>query len=98
MSSSKNKDLLEAIRKFQSCPYVHEMTCGNDSRHETLKGIEIRGKVVLICPDCDYVQNHVPDFVWGASDHVDAMEKFANMTPSDYNKLYEGEFITKDKE
>ena len=63
-----NQDVLEAIRKFQSCPFVHEMTCGNDSSHESLKGIEIKGKVVLICPDCEYVQNWIPTFIWLAED------------------------------
>jgi hypothetical protein len=70
-----NQQLLEAIRKYQSCPFVHELTCGNDSQnHESLKGIEVKGKVILICPDCDYVQNWIPDFVWLADDIEKAQE------------------------
>ena len=76
-----NKELLEAIKKYQSCPFVHELTCGNDSGHASLKGIEIKGKVVLICPDCDYIQTHVPDFIWQAEDIEKAME-------TDFNELY----------
>ena len=69
-----NKELLEAIRKYQSCPFVHELTCGNDSGHASLKGIEIQGKVVLICPDCEYRQDHVPSFVWLAEDIEKSIE------------------------
>jgi len=70
-----NKELLEAIKKYQSCPYVHELTCGNDSGHSPLKGIEVRGTVMLICPDCDYMQGHVPSVVWSAEDIEIAMKK-----------------------
>jgi hypothetical protein len=70
-----NQDLLNAIKKYQSCPFVHELTCANDSQnHEPLKGIEIKGRVVLICPDCEYTQTHIPKIVWTATDIEDAME------------------------
>ena len=68
---TENQKLLEAIKKYQSCPYVHELTCGNNSGHGSLKGIEIKGQVVLICPDCDYQQDWIPNVVW----HAEAMEE-----------------------
>ena len=81
MSDITNRDLLEAIKKYQSCPFVHELTCGNDSRHEPLKGIEVKGDVILICPTCDYQQKHIPDFIWLAEDIEKSME-------ADYNEIY----------
>lgn len=52
--------LLERIRKWQEEPVFHELTCGNDSRHELLKPVIEESKVVLICPTCDYKQVHIP--------------------------------------
>lgn len=70
-----NQDLLEAIKKYQSCPFVHPLTCGNDSQtHGLLKGIEIKGKVILICPDCEYKQDWIPDFIWLAENIDKAVE------------------------
>ena len=69
-----NTKLLNAIRKYQSCPFVHPLTCGNNSEHENLKGIEIKGKVILICPDCEYKQEWIPDFVWLAEEIENSME------------------------
>lgn len=51
------------ILKWQSCGFVHPLTCGKNSEH-ILKPKEKDGDVILICPDCDYVQNHVPDVVY----------------------------------
>ena len=65
-----NKDILEAIRKYQECGTVHPLTCGNDSMHRNLEGKEINDKVVLICLDCDYIQTYIPTFVLSASDLV----------------------------
>ena len=76
-----NQELLDAIKKYQSCPFVHPLTCGNDSGHDLLKGIVIRDKVVLICPDCEYTQTHIPNFIWQAEDIEKAMEM-------DFNELY----------
>lgn len=39
---------------------VHPLTCGNDSNHTVLFPYFNGEKVVLRCPDCDYVQNHLP--------------------------------------
>lgn len=54
--------VLKRIRLYQENPLFHELTCGNDSNHGTLKGEMIKDKVVLVCPDCDYVQDYIPNF------------------------------------
>lgn len=72
---TENEELLEAIRKYQSCPYVHELTCGNDSSHSSLIGVVIQDTVMLQCPDCDYLQGHVPGVVWSTVDIEIAMKK-----------------------
>lgn len=78
-----NRDWLRAIKRYQSCPFVHPLTCGNDSQnHRLLKGVEIRGRVVLVCPDCDYRQENVPSYVFQA-EHIDNVMEF------EFKELYD---------
>ncbi len=69
--------LLDAIEAWQGNPNVHELTCGSDGcDHVKLEGkivatadhINASGqegsKVFLACPECDYTQEHVPDFIY----------------------------------
>lgn len=58
-----NDETLLAIAAWQAHPYVHPLTCGNDSRHNNLRGEKRDGLVVLVCPDCDYVQRWIPECV-----------------------------------
>lgn len=54
--------ILERIRKYQEEPVFHELTCGNDSRHAVLKALlTFERGIILVCPDCDYIQTHIPD-------------------------------------
>lgn len=48
-----------AITRWQEAGYVHELTCGNDSRHRAL----VAENAGLRCLDCDYTQNWVPEIV-----------------------------------
>jgi hypothetical protein len=59
-----NREKVDKIKKYQDCPFVHPLTCGNDSNHSNLKGIILKGEVVLFCPDCDYRQEWVPEIVY----------------------------------
>jgi len=53
---------LDAIKWFQTRGYMHEMTCGNDSKHPHLKGrINAERVVELYCEKCDYIQNYIPE-------------------------------------
>jgi hypothetical protein len=70
-----NEDIIKAIEKHQKCPYLHPLTCGKDSRHQVLVAVEENGKVVLKCPDCDYVQPGVPSCVMEIAPYVDEIEK-----------------------
>jgi len=58
-----NKEKIEQIKKWQMYEHFHPLTCGNDSNHEILKPIEIEGKVILVCPQCDYKQHKIPSVV-----------------------------------
>ena len=60
---SGNTEIMVKIREWQNCPYVHQMTCGNDSTHGLLEPVDRDGDVILICPDCDYEQDWIPDVV-----------------------------------
>lgn len=60
-----NKTILKALDWFQNRAFVHPLTCGLDSTHRILVGGETEeGKLYMECPDCDYMQFWVPDFVW----------------------------------
>lgn len=59
-----NKDKLELIKEYQESGIVHPLTCGNDSSHNLLEAVEDKGKVILRCTDCEYVQGNIPKFVY----------------------------------
>lgn len=59
------KSIIEAVDHWQTSGEFHPLTCGNDSRHGLLYAAEQAGKVVLRCPDCDYVQTYIPEAVMG---------------------------------
>jgi hypothetical protein len=55
--------IIVAVATWQADPSVHPLTCGNDSGHRVLYGTELQGRVILVCPDCDYQQTIIPDVV-----------------------------------
>jgi hypothetical protein len=67
---------LDAIEEWQKDKNVHPLTCGNDANHTLLVGefikkdgiisMGITGGIQLKCPDCDYVQSHIPKPVFSA--------------------------------
>ena len=62
--TQRNRDIIQAVNYWQNCKGVHPLTCGNDSNHSILKPQEKDGKVVLVCPDCDYVQDYIPEHIF----------------------------------
>ena len=56
-----NQEKIEAINKWQSCNFVHPLTCGKDKCEEKLEPIEnaITGEILLICPKCNYEQGEI---------------------------------------
>lgn len=94
----KNKEKIAAIKEWQNCPYVHPLTCGNNSLHENLVPIEIKGKIVLICPECDYQQTHIPDIDWSyVTIQRELMDKIAN-NPQEFYNEYMGNFVPPEEE
>ncbi|MDP3954591.1 MAG: hypothetical protein Q8Q06_04210 [bacterium] len=63
-----NKRTIEKINEWQNAGFVHPLTCGKDSTHQNLIPREKNGRVILCCPDCDYVQERIPPEV--LSDYV----------------------------
>ena len=57
--------VIGAIDMWQRSDF-HPLTCGVDSGHRSLVGQERDGRVVLVCPDCSYVQTHIPAGVLSA--------------------------------
>jgi hypothetical protein len=52
-----NAEIIEAVNRWQSNGMIHPLTCGNNSQwHTILRPVEADGRVVLVCPDCDYRQ------------------------------------------
>lgn len=58
-----NKQIIEKVNQWQNFEYAHPLTCGNDSRHKNLEPIEIGGRVILVCLECSYIQETIPDIV-----------------------------------
>lgn len=56
-----NAEIIAKVSAWQAAGFVHELTCGTDSRHASLVAKEIEGKVVLVCPTCDYMQQWIPE-------------------------------------
>ena len=59
-----NKEIIEKIKKWQNCSFLHPLTCGNDSNHKILIPKETNDKVILICEDCDYTQKFIPNAIF----------------------------------
>jgi transposase-like protein len=60
-----NTEMIERIKAWQEAWWLHPLTCGNDSSHTKLEPAERDGKVVLVCRDCDYVQEFIPPITVG---------------------------------
>lgn len=55
---------VSAVRRWQSDPAAHRLTCSQDSSHEPLVASrDSDGRLVLRCPDCDYRQTRIPEAV-----------------------------------
>lgn len=72
-------EILKAVDTWQNASFFHEMTCGKDSRHAPLRARKnASGKVVLYCPDCDYVQEEIPQLILASykNGFYEKMKKF----------------------
>lgn len=58
-----NRQIIGKVNLWQNTGFVHPLTCGKDSQHQNLVPKEVKGKVVLRCLDCDYIQDRIPDYV-----------------------------------
>ena len=63
MESMTNEQIIEAVSDWQANDMLHDLTCGNDSDHAPLIPKEENGKVILVCSDCDYKQEHILEVV-----------------------------------
>ena len=61
MKERTHEQLIADVRAHQEAGIYHALTCWNDSSHQLLQAEVRDGAVVLFCPDCDYVQTHIPD-------------------------------------
>lgn len=68
-----NQEIMDKVNLWQSAGFVHPLTCGNDSQHQDLVPKEVSNKVVLVCSDCNYTQNWIPEEV--LSNYVEEVRK-----------------------
>ncbi len=61
----QNYEVVRKILNWQTNPHAPRLKCPKDDRHHELVPVEKRGRVVLVCTDCDYVQTWVPGEVLG---------------------------------
>jgi len=59
-----NQEKIEKIKKWQNSFAVYPLTCGNDSKHKNLVPEERNNKIILICKDCDYTQEKIPEIIF----------------------------------
>lgn len=59
-----SETLLKRLQRYQAYPIFHPLTCGNNSLHANLEAKLQDGKVILICPDCNYTQEQFPDLFY----------------------------------
>ena len=71
-----NQQIIAKVNLWQNAGFVHPLTCGKNSLHLNLVPEERDGKVVLVCPNCDYVQDWVPDHV--LTNYVEAVQAAIN--------------------
>lgn len=60
-----NQEIINKVNEWQNAGFVHPLTCGNSSLHRDLVPEERECKVILVCLDCDYVQDWIPNHVLG---------------------------------
>jgi hypothetical protein len=60
VSQRSNAEIIRIVEKYQEAGIVHELTCRIDSRHVALAPVVMDGKVVLLCPTCRSIQEHIP--------------------------------------
>jgi len=64
LNALNNRVKLEKITQWQLNPDKHPLTCGNDSSHILHGKVDPEtNTVILVCPECDYVQETIPDVV-----------------------------------
>ena len=55
------QEQVDNVNRWQTCGYVHPLTCNDSNCRANLIAYEQDGKVILVCPECNLVQNWVPD-------------------------------------
>ena len=74
MAEMTDEEIVEKIQQWQTCPFVHELTCGKCDGILIPKISEhLTPSVYLKCPKCSYTQTHVPDIVFHIN--FEAIEK-----------------------
>lgn len=57
-----NAEIVAAVNRWQTDARLVPLTCCVGTKHRNLRPIEVNGRVMLACPDCDFRQD-VPDVV-----------------------------------
>ena len=60
---SRQDAIISAVLAWQANDTVHPLTCGKDSSHRPLEPVKEGRRVILKCPDCDYIQTVIPQVV-----------------------------------
>jgi len=68
------KQKIKRIIAWQRCDFVHQLTCGGENCSEVLIVASKNNKPLLLCPECNYEQEYIPEVVF----HFDCkkMSKF----------------------
>ncbi|MDP3770716.1 MAG: hypothetical protein Q8R16_00255 [bacterium] len=77
-----NAEKIARIRAFQESGF-HQLTCGNNSDHDSLEPEERDGAVILVCREarCDYTQSFIPDLALAPVEQSRAYRSLLKGTP-----------------
>ena len=69
------EEKIEQIKKYQACGFVHPLTCSSGC-HTPLVPVRVNDKIILICNNCNYTQDSVPECILRLP--IDEMEEMHN--------------------
>ncbi len=78
MQRRTNQAIIRIVSKYQACPFVHPLTCAENSLHAELIPEERDGRVVLVCPTCNHVQESIPKPVLDSEEYIDTLTSAAD--------------------
>ncbi len=85
------REIIRKVWEWQKSGHAHPLTCGVDSSHRVLepKFRPEYNKVVLVCVQCGYVREHIPEIVLRGVPPLPAIWLKRNVTVTIYKSAWQ---------